>query len=79
MMFYLFTSGKISAAQMDAFWTDVATTVAPETVEYNPNDVSLGEPNGDEDAYAVYGPQRDWEAKVTKLRETGKPVIVRYL
>lgn len=79
MEFYLFTSGFISKAQMDQFWTDVQTYAGVETVTFNKNDVSNGEPNGDEDAYAVYGPQKDWEKKVAELAETGKPVFVRYL
>lgn len=78
MEFYLFTSGNISAAQMTQFWADVAA-YAGTAVTYNKNDVSNGEPNGDEDAYAVYGPQKDWEKKVAELAETGKPVFVRYL
>lgn len=80
MKFYLFTSGIISKAQMDQFWADVATWAAPEPVVFNPNDVSLGEPNGDEDAFAVYGPRKDWIDKINNdLIETGKPVFVRYL
>lgn len=78
MEFYLFTSGFITKEQMDSFWADVALYAAPEPVTFNKNDVSNGEPNGDEDAYAVYGPQKDWEKKVADLAETGKPVFVRY-
>lgn len=79
MEFYLFTSGFITKEQMDQFWVDVAAYAAPEPVTFNRNDVSNGEPNGDEDAYAVYGPQKAWEKKVAELAETGKPVFVRYL
>lgn len=80
MKFYLFTSGVISAAQMAQFWADVAAYAAPEPVEWSKHDVSLGEPNGDEDAFAVYGPRKDWEKKINDdLIETGKPVFVRYL
>ncbi len=80
MKFYLYTSGTISKAQMDQFWADVATWIAPEPVEWSKYDVSNGEPNGDEDAFAVYGPQKDWEKFVTEtLVETGKPIFTRWL
>lgn len=79
MKFYLFTSGVISKEQMDSFWTDIAAMIAPLPLSHPKDDVSNGQPNGDEDAFAVYGPEKDWKEKIEELIETGKPVLVRYL
>ncbi len=78
MKIYLFTSAKISKDEQKLFWDDVKDAIAPLKVSILRKDVSLGQPTGKEDAFAVHGSRADWEDRLADLIETGKPVFVRF-
>lgn len=77
MRFYFFTSGVITAAQMAVFLAELQA--AYPGAYYLKNDVSLGEASGDEQGFAVYGRQKDFEKLLPKLLESGKPVFTKWL
>ncbi len=63
---------------MEAFWADIRLTIAPLKLRILHKDVSRGQPTGREEAFAVYGSRADWEERLEKLVDTGKPVFVRW-